>query len=62
MKVTSFRDIIKEEVVDEFVREELVDSLKYAEENRDQALTNALHTVIAYYSVPGTYREGSYDE
>ena len=62
MIVTSIRDIIKEELIDEFMREELVDSLKFAEENRDLALAGALHTVIAYYSVPGTYREGSYDE
>lgn len=61
MKFTSLREIVKDEHTDEFVREDLVQSLQFAQENRDHALTNALHTVIAYYSVPGTYREGSYD-
>lgn len=61
MIFTSLREIVKDEYTDEFVREDLLESLKFAKENGDMALTNALHTVIAYYSVPGTYREGSYD-
>ena len=56
-----FRDVLKDDAMDELVREDLLESLQFAKENRDQALVNALHTVIAYYSVPGTYREGSYD-
>ena len=28
---------------------------------QDEALIRALNVVIAYYSIPGTWREGSYD-
>ena len=55
-----FGDFIKDEMLDQL----MVEELKYALEDieKDRALTGALHTVIAYYSVPGTYMEGAYDD
>ena len=48
----------------EFVDELIADELKWQLENSDcmdDSLISAMHTVIAYYSVPGTYMEGAYD-
>ena len=52
-----FGDFIKDEVLDQL----MVGELKVHLEGQDEVLTSALHRVIAYYSVPGTYMEGSYD-
>jgi hypothetical protein len=52
------QDIIKEEFIDELVLWELNNMLESAE---DPVVTRALHVVIAYCSVPGTYMEGAYD-
>jgi len=56
--------ILSEILRDEFVDELIADELKWQLENNneiDQPLENALHMVIAYFSVPGTYMEGAYD-
>ena len=53
-------EILKDEFVDQLIAEEL----KWQLENSDcmdDSLISAMHTVIAYYSVPGTYMEGAYD-
>lgn len=53
-------EIFKDELVDELIAGEL----KWQLENDamiDPPLQNALHMVIAYFSVPGTYMEGAYD-
>jgi len=52
-----FGDFIKDEVLDQL----MVGELSQHFEGQDEALIRALHTVIAYYSVPGTYMEGAYD-
>jgi len=46
-----------------FVDQLIADELKWQLENgdMDRAIESAMHTVIAYYSVPGTYMEGAYD-
>lgn len=53
-------DYIKDDIVDTLIIEELKWHL---EDNDivDPPLQNAIHTVIAYFSVPGTYMEGAYD-
>ena len=56
-----YRDIFKEEVLDKIMIEELDIAVELAILEKDEALLAALHTVRAYYSVPGTYLEGSYD-
>jgi len=56
-----YRDIFKEEVLDKIMNEELDLAIELAVEEKDEALLAALHTVRAYYSVPGAYLEGSYD-
>ena len=57
MKVRDI-DIIKEKFIDELVLWELNNMLESAE---DPVVIRALHVVIAYCSVPGTYMEGAYD-
>ncbi len=56
-----YRDIFKEEVLDKIMTEELDLAIELAILEKDEALLAALHTVRAYYSVPGAYLEGSYD-
>ena len=56
-----YTDIFKEEVLDKIMTEELDVAIELAIMERDEALLGALHTVRAYYSVPGAYLEGSYD-
>ena len=56
-----YTDIFKEEVLDRIMTEELDIAIELAILERDEALLAALHTVRAYYSVPGAYLEGSYD-
>ncbi len=51
---------ITEKSRDRLVRECLKDTLQYCHAD-DAALERALHVVIAYYSVPGSYMEGAYD-
>lgn len=51
-------EIIKEERIDELIVEVLLNSL---EDVDDPHLVHALHTVIAYHSVPGMYEQGKYD-
>ena len=56
--------VLSEILKDEFVDELIADELKWQLENSDQIdqpLQNAMHMVIAYFSVPGTYMEGAYD-
>ena len=55
--------VLSEILKDEFVDELITDELKWQLNNSDMdaSLENAMHTVIAYYSVPGTYMEGAYD-
>ena len=53
---------LTQDQIESVVREDLVDCLGLAEQDEDDpALIRALHVVIAYYSVPGTYMEGAYD-
>jgi hypothetical protein len=60
-----YRDIFKDECADEIVVQDLKSQVlmlsEEPEEFQDRALISALHTVIAYYSVSGTYMEGAYD-
>ena len=44
----------------DIVKQCLIDDLECCHAD-DEALERALHVVIAYYSVPGTYMEGAYD-
>lgn len=55
--------VLSEFLKDEFVDELITNELKWQLENgdMDNSLISAIHTVIAYYSVPGTYMEGAYD-
>lgn len=57
--------MFKDEFVDDIVVQDLKSQLLMLSEDlpelKDRALISALHTVIAYYSVPGTYMEGAYD-
>ena len=56
--------VLSEILKDEFVDELISGELKWQLENSDcmdDSLISAMHTVIAYYSVPGTYMEGAYD-
>ena len=41
--------------------QELKSDLRYLKETDDPSLYRAMNVVIAYYSVPGTWKEGSYD-
>lgn len=52
---------LNDQGLDHIIRSELLESLEIAIENGDEALVRALHTVIAHFSVPGTYMEGAYD-
>ena len=52
-------EILKDEFVDQLITEELKWQLENGD--MDNSLMSAMHTVIAYYSVPGTYMEGAYD-
>jgi len=54
-------EILDEDFAEKFIRHQLMSALEDAQTDQDQALANALHVVIAYYSVPGQYMEGSYD-
>ena len=56
-----YKDIFKDEAIDEIMTEELDIAIELAIMEKDEALLAALHTVRAYYSVPGAYLEGSYD-
>ena len=58
---TMYRDIFKEEAIDKIMIEELDLAIELAVAEKDDALLGSLHTVRAYYSVPGAYLEGSYD-
>jgi len=51
-------DLLKDEILEQLILEELKCQVDIID---DPALINAMHTVIAYYSIPGTYMEGSYD-
>lgn len=48
----------KIESVDEIVVDVLKDDLLHV---ANEELRKAMHTVIAYYSVPGQYEDGKYD-
>lgn len=48
----------KIESVDEIVVDVLKDDLLHVE---NEELRKAIHTVIAYYSIPGQYEDGKYD-
>lgn len=56
-------DLLKDEVLDELIVAELKNTLEMVQNTKpiDQALVQSLNVVIAYYSVPGTHMEGSYD-
>ena len=56
-----YRDIFKEEALDAAIVEELDHAIELAILEKDEALLGSLRTVRAYFSVPGTYLEGSYD-
>jgi hypothetical protein len=49
---------LKDEAIESLIVEELKSQIETTD---DPALISAMHTVIAYYSVPGTYFEGAYD-
>ena len=46
------------EQASEITRQTLVDDLEFIENGE---LMDAMHKVIAYYSVPGQYMDGKYD-
>jgi hypothetical protein len=52
---------LTQESVDTLILTELVQILHDTQVKEDLALIKSLNVVIAYYSVPGTYKEGSYD-
>jgi len=54
-------EILKDEFVDQLIAEELKWQLENSD-GMDDSLISAMHTVISYYSVPGTYMEGAYDQ
>ena len=54
----NLRDFIIPERVEELVRNELLDSLEMID---DEHLKHAFQTIIAYYSVPGSYEFGKFD-
>ena len=56
-----YKNIFKDEAIDEIMTKELDIAIELAILEKDEALLGALHTVRAYYSIPGTYLEGSYD-
>lgn len=60
-----YRDMFKDGCADDIVVQDLKSQVLMLSEDpeqlQDRALISALHTVIAYYSVPGTYMEGAYD-
>jgi len=58
---TMYRDIFKEEAIDKIMIEELDLAIEITAAEKDEALLGSLHTVRAYFSIPGTYLEGSYD-
>ena len=58
MKVV-LSEILKDEFVDQLITEERKWQLENGDMNR--LVETAMHTVIAYYSIPGTYMEGAYD-
>ncbi len=47
----------------ELIRDTLKEDLALEQDTEvpDNALCTALNVVIAYYSIPGTWKEGSYD-
>lgn len=60
----TYRDMFKDEVLDDIILQDLLEQsamLKQDGTEQDAALASALHVVIAFYSVPGTYMEGAYD-
>jgi len=65
--VIKIREVFRDEVIDEFMRQELDDLIEYCLDDKapkdwhDDALIRSIHVVRAYYSVPGTYMEGAYD-
>lgn len=59
--LVNIEEILDEDFAEKFIRHQLMSALEDAQTDQDQALVNALHVVIAYYSVPGQYMEGSYD-
>jgi|TARA_R110000803_G_scaffold46198_7_gene97007 hypothetical protein len=56
----NLREMFKDEVLEQLVLEHLKEDLECVIPE-DRPLVNALHVVIAYYSVPGTYMEGAFD-
>jgi hypothetical protein len=50
--------------IEEIVREALKESLRLLENHSEGSyvLCDSLHRVIAYYSVPGEYLDGVYDD
>ena len=65
--MVKIREIFRDEIIDEFMRDELDELLEYCLDDKapkdwqDDALIRSIHVVRAYYSVPGTYMEGAYD-
>jgi hypothetical protein len=60
----TYRDMFKDEVLDDIILQDLLEQSAMLEQDgteQDAALARALHVVIAFYSVPGTYMEGAYD-
>jgi hypothetical protein len=56
-----YKDIFKDEAIDEIMTEELDIAIELAIMEKDEVLLEALHKVRTYYSVPGTYLEGKHD-
>jgi hypothetical protein len=65
--MVNLREIFRDEVIEEFMRQELDGVLEYCLDDKapkdwqDDALIRSIHVVRAHYSVPGTYMEGAYD-
>ena len=49
---------MKSDQIEEIIQRGLLDQVDHIE---SETLKNAVHTVIAYYSIPGTYADGVYD-
>jgi len=60
----TYRDMFKDDALDDIILQDLLEQLAMLEQDgseQDATLVRALHVVIAFYSVPGTYMEGAYD-
>lgn len=50
---------ISDDFLEEIIRADLTEHVSW--ESTPEEVREAMHKVIAYYSVPGTYEDGKYD-